>query len=97
MAANEDSAGGEGSKSAALKLAEEIKRRPLAAAAVAGGAAAAAAGAVMGARALAKRNGKTINQVLANAITATEVAAACQQGSGAAPASPLDEAEGHPS
>ena len=44
-------------KSAALKLAEEIQRRPLAAAAIAGGAAAAAAGAVIGASALARRNG----------------------------------------
>jgi hypothetical protein len=96
MAAKTDSAEEGGSKSAALRLAEEIKRRPLAAAAVAGGAAAAAAGAVVGARALAKRNGKRINQVLANAITATEAAAACQQGSDASP-SPTDEAEGHPS
>jgi hypothetical protein len=76
--------GGDGvRKSAALKLAEEIKRRPLKAAAIAGGAAAAAAGAVMGARALARRNGaaegKPVNQVLANAITASEAAAARKQ------------------
>src|SRR4051812_30619678 len=87
-------------KSAALRLAEDIKRSPLAAAAIAGGAAAAAAGAVLGARALARRNGacdgKPVNQVLANAITATEAAAACQQG-GEAKAPPADEAEGHPS
>jgi hypothetical protein len=88
-------------KSAALKLAEDIKRSPLAAAAIAGGAAAAAAGAVLGARALARRNGardgKPVNQVLANAITATEAAAACQQGAESAPSPPADEAEGHPS
>jgi hypothetical protein len=75
--------GKEDGKSAALKLAEDIKRSPLAAAAIAGGAAAAAAGAVLGARALARRNGaragKPVNQVLAAAITATEAAAACQQ------------------
>jgi hypothetical protein len=68
-------------KSAALRLAEEIQRRPLAAAAIASGAAAAAAGAVMGARALARRNGarkgKPVNQVLAAAITASEAKAAC--------------------
>ena len=68
-------------KSAALKLAEEIQRRPFAAAAIAGGAAAAAAGAVMGARALARRNGarkgKPVNQVLAVAITACGAKAAC--------------------
>jgi hypothetical protein len=67
-------------KSAALKLAEEIQRRPFAAAAIAGGAAAAAAGAVMGARALARRNGaregKPVNPVLAAAITAGEAKAA---------------------
>ena len=97
MAAKNDSAGEDGSKSAALKLAEEIKRRPLAAAVAGGAAAAAAAGAVMGARALAKRNGKTINQVLANAITATEAAAACRQGPEASSSASADEAEGHPS
>jgi hypothetical protein len=68
-------------KSAALKLAEEIQRRPFAAAAIAAGGAAAAAGAVMGARALARRNGarqgKPVNQVLAAAITACEAKAAC--------------------
>jgi H+/Cl- antiporter ClcA len=68
-------------KSAALRLAEEVQRRPLAAAAIAGGAAAAAAGAVMGARALARRNGarkgKPVNPVLAAAITACEAKAAC--------------------
>ena len=73
-------------KSAALKLAEEIQRRPFAAAAIAGGAAAAAAGAVMGARALARRNGaskgRPVNQVLAAAITASEAAAACHPDGG---------------
>jgi hypothetical protein len=73
-------------KSAALKLAEEIQRRPLAAAVIAGGAAAAAAGAVLGARALARRNGaragKPVNQVLAAAITACEAAAACHPDGG---------------
>jgi H+/Cl- antiporter ClcA len=73
-------------KSAALKLAEEIQRRPLAAAAIAGGAAAAAAGAVMGARALARRNGarkgKPVNPVLAAAITACEAKAACHPDGG---------------
>ncbi|HYD38354.1 MAG TPA: hypothetical protein VEA60_12115 [Allosphingosinicella sp.] len=73
-------------KSAALKLAEEIQRRPLAAAAIAGGAAAAAAGAVIGARALARRNGarkgRPVNPVLAAAITACEAKAACDQEGG---------------
>lgn len=65
-------------KSAALKLAEEVKRRPLAAAAIVGGAAAATAGAFLGARALARRNGAgPLNAVLENAITASEAAAAC--------------------
>jgi H+/Cl- antiporter ClcA len=77
----------EESKSAALKLAEEIQRRPLAAAAIAGGAAAAAAGAVIGARALARRNGarkgKPVNPVLAAAITACEAKAACRPDGGA--------------
>lgn len=89
-------------KSAALKLAEDIQRNPFAAAAIAGGAAAAAAGAVLGARALARRNGaregKPVNQVLAAAITAAEAAAACQQGTDVGGASPSsDEAEAHPS
>jgi len=73
-------------KSAALKLAEEIQRRPLAAAAIASGAAAAAAGAVMGARAIARRNGarkgRPVNPVLAAAITACEAKAACDQQGG---------------
>ncbi len=73
-------------KSAALKLAEEIQRRPFTAAAIGVGAAAATAGAVMGARALARRNGaadgKPVNQVLANAITATEAASACKKDDG---------------
>ncbi|HEX2762980.1 MAG TPA: hypothetical protein VHM92_03910 [Allosphingosinicella sp.] len=78
-------------KSAALRLAEEIQRRPFTAAAIAGGAAAAAAaGAFIGARALARRNG-VVNPVLATAITAQEAAAACE----AIQAEP--EAEAHPS
>jgi hypothetical protein len=65
-------------KSAALKLAEEVQRRPFATAAIVGGAAAATAGAFLGARALARRNGAgRLNAVLENAITASEAAAAC--------------------
>ncbi|HEY0113175.1 MAG TPA: hypothetical protein VGB59_08480 [Allosphingosinicella sp.] len=91
-------AGKEGEKSAALKLAEEIQRRPFAAAAIAGGAAAAAAGAVLGARALAKRNGGNVNSVLKAAITASEAASACQaQEASAAPEAAAAEAEAHPS
>jgi hypothetical protein len=68
-------------KSAALRLAEEVQRRPFAAAAIGVGAAAATAGAVMGARALAKRacDGKPINEVLAAALIANEAAAACRK------------------
>jgi gamma-glutamyltranspeptidase len=67
-------------KSATLRIAEEAKRRPLAAAAIVGGAAAATAGAVMGARALARRNGGgPLNEVMETAITACEAAAACKQ------------------
>lgn len=70
-------------KSAALRLAEEMQRRPFAAAAIVGGAAAAAAtGAFIGARALARRNGagkdRKLNAVLETAITANEAAAACE-------------------
>jgi hypothetical protein len=87
MAAYSDPPRKRGGKSAALKLAEDIQRNPVAAAAIAGGAAAAAAGAVMGARALARRNGarkgKPVNPVLAAAITACEAAAACQPDGGA--------------
>jgi hypothetical protein len=65
-----------GRKSAALRLAEEMQKRPFATAAIAGGAAAAAAAGYMGARALARRNGaedgKPLNQVLKTAITANE-------------------------
>ena len=66
-------------KSAALRLAEEAKRRPIAAALVGG---AAAAGAYMGARAIARRaaDGKPINQVLKTAITASECARASKKG-----------------
>jgi hypothetical protein len=104
MAANSDTPDNGEGKSAALKLAEDIKRRPFAAAAIAGGAAAAAAGAVLGARALARRNGardgQPVNQVLAAAITATEAAAAaCQQTPDPTtkPEPGATEAEGHPS
>ena len=103
MAANSDKPGKREGKSAALKLAEDIKLSPLTAAAIAGGAAAAAAGAVLGARALARRNGaregKPVNQVLAAAITATEAKAACQLPPDPAtkPAPEAGEAEGHPS
>lgn len=103
MVGNSDRPDKREGKSAALKLAEDIKRRPLTAAAIAGGAAAAAAGAVLGARALARRNGardgKPVNQVLAAAITATEAAAACQQAVDptSAPEPDAGEAEGHPS
>lgn len=68
-------------KSAALRLAEEMRERPFAAAAIGVGAAAATAGAVLGARALARRacDGKPVNQVLKTAITAQEAADACRQ------------------
>jgi hypothetical protein len=70
-------------KSAALRFAEGVQRRPFTAAAIAGGAAAAATGAFIGARALARRNGagdgKPLNAVLENAITANEAAAACEK------------------
>jgi hypothetical protein len=103
MPGKSNPSGNRAGKSAALKLAEEIKRSPLTAAAIAGGAAAAAAGAVLGARALARRNGaregRPVNQVLANAITATEAAAACQQTPDltTVPEAGANEAEGHPS
>ena len=58
----------EAGKSATLKLAT---------AAMVGGAA--ATGAIFGARALARRNGGRVNQVLANAMTASEAAAACRE------------------
>ena len=73
-------------KSAALRLAEEVQRRPFAAAAIVGGAAAAATGAFVGARALARRNGaragEPVNAVLGAAITAREAAAASKDGEG---------------
>lgn len=103
MAANSDKPDNREGKSAALKLAEDIKRSPLTAAAIAGGAAAAVAGTVLGARAIARRNGaregKPVNQVLAAAITATEAAAACQQTPDPTtkPEPGAGEAEGHPS
>ena len=61
------------------------------------------AGAVLGARALARRNGaregKPVNQVLAAAITATEAKAACEQAPepSTKPEPGAGEAEGHPS
>ena len=69
-------------KSAALRLAEEMQRRPLAAAAIGVGAAAATAGAVLGARALARRacDGRPVNQVLKTAITAKEADDAVKTG-----------------
>jgi hypothetical protein len=103
MAANSDKPESREGKSAALKLAEDIKRSPFTAAAIAGGAAAAVAGTVLGARALARRNGARegtpVNQVLAAAITATEAAAACQQQPDPTtkPEPGAGEAEGHPS
>jgi hypothetical protein len=103
MSANSDKPGKREGKSAALKLAEDIKRSPFAAAAIAGGAAAAVAGTVLGARALARRNGaregKPVNPVLAAAITATEAKAACQQPPDPTtkPEPGAGEAEGHPS
>ena len=73
-----DQSGKPEGKSAALRLAEEVKRHPYTAAAIGVGAAAATAGAVFGARALAKRacDGKPLNQVLKAAVTAREAAAA---------------------
>jgi hypothetical protein len=76
-------------KSAALRLAEEVKRHPFTAAAIGVGAAAATAGAVYGARALAKRacDGKPINEVLKAAVTAREAEAASKdKGEGNGPA-----------
>ena len=88
---------GEG-KSAALRLAEEMQRRPFTAAAIGVGAAAATAGAVMGARALARRNGGAVNSVLQTAITANEAAAASKAPDPATEPTPeAGEAEGHPS
>jgi hypothetical protein len=77
MADKDDRVDDRRDKSAALRLAEEMQRRPFAtAAAVAGGAAAAAAAGYIGARALARRNGacpeRPLNQVLKTAITASE-------------------------
>ena len=95
---SDEAANGE-RKSAALRFAEEIQKKPFTAAAIGVGAAAATAGAVMGARALAKRNGGTVNPVLQAAITACEAAALCDQGAEAPvlAASPGDEAQAHPS
>ena len=67
-------------KSAALRLAEEMQKRPFAAAAIGVGAAAATAGAMLGARALARRacDGKPVNPVLKAAITAKEAGDVCR-------------------
>ena len=74
------------SKSAALRLAEEVQRRPFTAAAIVGGAAAAATGAFIGARALARRNGarngQPVNAVLGAAITAREAESAVRENEG---------------
>jgi hypothetical protein len=53
----------------------------------------------MGARALARRNGGTVNPVLQTAITACEAAALSGTGGDApaAAASPGDEVQAHPS
>lgn len=63
-------------KSAALRLAEEMRQRPFTTAAIAGGAAAAAAAGYLGARALARKNGacpeRPLNNVLKTAITAAQ-------------------------
>jgi hypothetical protein len=75
---------GKEGKSAALRLAEEIRDHPYAAAAIAGGAAALAGGAFVGARALARRNGarpdRPLNQILQTAITACEAKAVPKDG-----------------
>lgn len=82
MTAGSNAPKGKEGKSAALKLAEEIRSHPYAAAAIAGGAAALAGGAFAGARALARRNGasadKPVNPILQTAITACE----CRSNSG---------------
>jgi hypothetical protein len=69
-------------KSAALKLAEEVRRHPFTAAAIVGSAAAASASVYLGARAMARRNqgdGRSINSVMKSAITACEAAQACKR------------------
>jgi hypothetical protein len=75
---------GKEGKSAALRLAEEIKSHPYAAAAIAGGAAALAGGAFAGARVLARRNGaradRPVNPILQTAITACEAKAMPKEG-----------------
>jgi hypothetical protein len=84
MTAGSNAPKGKDGKSAALKLAEEIRSHPYTAAAIAGGAAAIAGGAFVGARALARRNGacadKPVNQILQNAITACEAKAGPTKG-----------------
>jgi hypothetical protein len=75
---------GKEGKSAALRLAEEIRSHPYAAAAIAGGAAALAGGAFAGARAIARRNGaspdRPVNPILQTAITACEAKAMPKDG-----------------
>ena len=87
MASGEDVEGNGfagGIRSAAGKVADQARERPLTAAAIVGGAAAAGAGAWLGARALARRNeaaaGKPINAVMETAITASECAGAAKNG-----------------
>jgi hypothetical protein len=84
MTAESNPPKGKDGKSAALKLAEEIRSHPYAAAAIAGGAAALAGGAFAGARALARRNGhcaeRPVNQILQTAITACEAKARPKDG-----------------
>ena len=84
MTATSNPPAGKDGKSAALKLAEEIRSHPYTAAAIAGGAAALAGSAFIGARALARRNGasadRPVNQILQTAITACEAKAMPKEG-----------------
>ena len=84
MTAQSNPPKGKDGKSAALKLAEEIRSHPYTVAAIAGGAAAIAGGAFVGARALARRNGasadKPVNPILQTAITACECRATPKDG-----------------
>ena len=67
---------GESVRSAAARIADQARERPMTTAAIVGGAAAAGAGAWLGARALARRteDGKQLNSAMAAAITASECA-----------------------
>jgi hypothetical protein len=64
---------------------------PLTTAAVIGGAVAATAGAYLGTRALARRNGKKVNSVLATAITACDLARRQQDAEPPATTSRIDD------